>query len=343
MVFVNDKKFSCESCIKGHRASTCSHSDRALFEVPRKGRPLSQCPNCRELRKTKRYHSKCVCPKEIPSRGILLPSSCLKTRRYIPIQPALPNGLRDTVHPSYSYSPSDSRQQVGSLLNPCNCKIGRMCKCYTLGRKARSPKTSTTGTTTTSATTGSSHSPSPPGPTLAPILKFSSPTHSPSSTPSIPAFGTQLPPMRVMESLAGSGCTCGVECICPGCVEHRGPTHAAASGRRSCTDGCGMCIDVRSDIVLTQPPGTSASSIDRFLARAAALPAPPSNPREVVNLPKLCCGGRCGCPEGTCGCGKSCDGCGQDHGRDGARLQEESGFEQSVSSTPPRKRACCGG
>ncbi|KAJ6562164.1 copper fist DNA binding domain-containing protein [Mycena capillaripes] len=309
MVFVNDKKFSCESCIKGHRSSTCSHSERPLFEVPKRGRPVSQCPNCREQRKLKRYHSKCLCPQEIPSRGTLLPSVCPKTRRYIPIQPALPNGLRDIVRPSYSDSAPDSRQQVESLLNPY---------------------------------------PSPLGPTLAPIREYSAPTHPPSSPPSIPAFHIDilLPSMRVLASLAGSGCTCGVECICPGCIEHRGPAQAAASGRHSCADGCGMCIDVRSDIALTHPPDTPATSIERFLARAAALPAPPSNPRQVVNLPKLCCGGRCGCPEGTCACGKSCDGCGLDHGtRNGVNIEGEGGVEesQSVSTATPQKRACCGG
>ncbi|KAI0696486.1 copper fist DNA binding domain-containing protein, partial [Cerioporus squamosus] len=60
-VFVNDKKFACESCIKGHRSSGCQHADRPLFEVKKKGRPVSQCEKCRELRKTKRMHGKCNC------------------------------------------------------------------------------------------------------------------------------------------------------------------------------------------------------------------------------------------------------------------------------------------
>ncbi|KAH9917374.1 copper fist DNA binding domain-containing protein, partial [Epithele typhae] len=60
-VLVNDKKFACESCIKGHRSSGCQHTERPLFEVKKKGRPVSQCTNCRELRKTKRMHNKCNC------------------------------------------------------------------------------------------------------------------------------------------------------------------------------------------------------------------------------------------------------------------------------------------
>ncbi|KAI0706185.1 copper fist DNA binding domain-containing protein, partial [Cytidiella melzeri] len=60
-VFVNGKKFACESCIKGHRSSSCGHNERPLFEVKKKGRPVSQCEKCRELRKTRRVHSKCIC------------------------------------------------------------------------------------------------------------------------------------------------------------------------------------------------------------------------------------------------------------------------------------------
>jgi len=50
-----------ESCIKGHRTSSCNHTERPLFEIKRKGRPVSQCDKCRELRKTRRVHSKCLC------------------------------------------------------------------------------------------------------------------------------------------------------------------------------------------------------------------------------------------------------------------------------------------
>ncbi|KAJ6534494.1 copper fist DNA binding domain-containing protein [Mycena vulgaris] len=320
MVFVNDKKFACEACIKGHRTSTCSHSDRPLFEVAKKGRPTSQCANCRELRRSKRHHSKCVCPRDIPSRGTLLPSSSAKTRRYIANEPALPNGLRDTLQPSHSYSPPDERQKVGSLLNPCKCDSGRKCK----------PRA------------GAPHPPTPPpGPTLAPML-ISAPTiRSPSKTPPIPLFGTQLPPMQIMTSLAGSGCTCGVECICPGCVEHRGPIDAAASGRHNCADGCGMCTDSRSEIVFTLPSNYPTNSMDRFLARAAALPAPPANRMEMVILPKLeCCGGRCPCPDGTCECGKSCDGSCQDQEKGGAPGERDVHTKRTAPRSP-QKNSCC--
>lgn len=89
-VFVNEKKFawwghlkplddsymhdhsffmtSSESCIKGHRSSSCKHTDRPLYEIKKKGRPVSQCDKCRELRQSKKLHSKCIC-NSIDGRG----------------------------------------------------------------------------------------------------------------------------------------------------------------------------------------------------------------------------------------------------------------------------------
>ena len=49
------------ACIKGHRSSSCSHTDRPLFEIKKKGRPVTQCEHCRQLRKTKQVHVKCSC------------------------------------------------------------------------------------------------------------------------------------------------------------------------------------------------------------------------------------------------------------------------------------------
>lgn len=172
----------------------------------------------------------------------------------------------------------------------------------------------------------------------------------PPLTEQVPDFGF-MPPISTITSLAGSGCTCGVKCACPGCVVHRGSEHAAKD-LNDCADGqCGTCVDNQSGVALpnstspfssissatTSSAGSSSSldyitksaSLNRFFARAAALPPPPPNrrlgngihldPREVgygtlgnsppVKLPKLCCGGRCNCPNGQCVCGTACGGC----------------------------------
>lgn len=74
MVLINDKKFACATCIKGHRVSGCTHTDRPLFEVKKKGRPATQCQFCREKRKggqsSGRVHTKVsLYRKADPSNG----------------------------------------------------------------------------------------------------------------------------------------------------------------------------------------------------------------------------------------------------------------------------------
>ncbi|KAM0746502.1 hypothetical protein T439DRAFT_269137, partial [Meredithblackwellia eburnea MCA 4105] len=53
--------FACQGCIKGHRSSKCTHTDRTLVEIKKKGRPVSQCSHCRDLRKSYSVHGKCNC------------------------------------------------------------------------------------------------------------------------------------------------------------------------------------------------------------------------------------------------------------------------------------------
>ncbi|KAG6857661.1 hypothetical protein H0H87_010230 [Tephrocybe sp. NHM501043] len=126
-----------------------------------------------------------------------------------------------------------------------------------------------------------------PGPDLPPIFLDAYSASLTGSSPTIPTFET-MPPLSTIKSLAGSGCTCGLQCACPGCVEHRGPEHAF-SERSDCADNCGTCIDHSSDIALPTPGGSSSSSstsniLDRFFARAAALPPPPTNRKMGVGI-----------------------------------------------------------
>ena len=60
-MLISGVKHACAKCIRGHRSSSCAHSDRPLFEIRKKGRPVSQCPHCRDLRKIKSSHTKCEC------------------------------------------------------------------------------------------------------------------------------------------------------------------------------------------------------------------------------------------------------------------------------------------
>jgi len=112
----------------------------------------------------------------------------------------------------------------------------------------------------------------------------------------IPEFAS-IPPLSAITSIAGSGCTCGFDCACPGCVEHRGEQHASRD-HKDCKDGCGYCIDPSEGVELpagldgqafaggsvarVSPAGKSM--IDQFLARAAALPSPPASRKMSMNM-----------------------------------------------------------
>ena len=318
-------------------------------------------------------------------------------RRFIPIIPALPNGLKDVISASQSLTtlPPDSRQRgmiphrqftkswltpsylVDSLLNPCNCKSVWKCKCKisqgpsvsapnvqssvpfnglaTLARAAAMQCSSPESEHQLSSIVSDSdlHHSRPatphnitsrkrqkqranilthtPGPDLPPI-RFSPSSSLPSSIPDFPS----MPSMNEISSLAGSGCTCGVRCACPGCVEHTDGENATDK-RRDCGEGCGACIDHSMGVALPDLTSSQAkestSFLDRFFARAAALPLPPAHRQMstrnldpvtyasasrsgsqpfnfgVINLPKLeCCGGGCACPTGHCTCRVTCAG-----------------------------------
>ncbi|KAJ4481025.1 hypothetical protein J3R30DRAFT_2393048 [Lentinula aciculospora] len=131
MVLFNEKKYACETCIKGHRSSGCKHTDRALYEIKKKGRPVTQCEQCRELRKTKQVHVKCICPK---GEGSDQASGCsIKGVNKTLLRPAFPNGLPQTSTPTQHLSEGlSSDSEYGS----CSCKsIGGNCHC-SLSRKA---------------------------------------------------------------------------------------------------------------------------------------------------------------------------------------------------------------
>ncbi|KAL4932783.1 copper fist DNA-binding domain-containing protein [Aspergillus undulatus] len=60
-MLIDGEKWACEACVRGHRVSSCHHSDRPLTHINKKGRPVSQCPHCRGLRKSRTTHTKCEC------------------------------------------------------------------------------------------------------------------------------------------------------------------------------------------------------------------------------------------------------------------------------------------
>ncbi|KAK4685411.1 hypothetical protein P7C73_g4739, partial [Tremellales sp. Uapishka_1] len=183
MVLINDKKFACGTCIKGHRVSNCTHTDRPLFEVKRKGRPPVQCQMCKEKRKGSNVHVKCACGDVKTAPAVLLPPEStppleihhqpeedaeavmptdleMETRRGQPGSRAtFPNGLKD-VHEMAAAAeamvgakPNEikvAERRVENLLNPCHCRTGGRCKCCGTAAgtstQSRSPSPRTTET-----------------------------------------------------------------------------------------------------------------------------------------------------------------------------------------------------
>lgn len=169
MVLINDKKFSCATCIKGHRSSSCTHTERPLYEIKRKGRPVTQCEHCRNLRKTKQLHVRCECASKGPQPSLAGParthSLADETRKGVPGPTAtFPRGFKDvheehmaaeTLHALAGNGPdpdANRAARLDAILNPatfsaiedvdmCQCMNGGPCTCCT----ESVPKATTSG------------------------------------------------------------------------------------------------------------------------------------------------------------------------------------------------------
>ncbi|KAJ2734384.1 copper-binding transcription factor [Coemansia sp. BCRC 34962] len=109
MIYLDGKKYACSACIRGHRASSCNHTSRELTEIRPKGRPVTQCERCRQLRKTRKAHVKCLCGEmDSASPAAESPTSSATTR----------------VEASQA-----SKLDINALLNPCKCSASDICVC----------------------------------------------------------------------------------------------------------------------------------------------------------------------------------------------------------------------
>lgn len=70
MVLINGVKYACERCIRGHRVTTCNHTDQPLLMIKPKGRPSTTCSYCKELRKNKtaKPPGTCTCGRQEKKR-----------------------------------------------------------------------------------------------------------------------------------------------------------------------------------------------------------------------------------------------------------------------------------
>ncbi|CDO94417.1 unnamed protein product [Kluyveromyces dobzhanskii CBS 2104] len=70
MVLINGVKYACERCIRGHRVTTCNHTDQPLTMIKPKGRPSTTCSHCKELRKNRNANpsGQCTCGRQEKKR-----------------------------------------------------------------------------------------------------------------------------------------------------------------------------------------------------------------------------------------------------------------------------------
>jgi hypothetical protein len=133
--------------------------------------------------------------------------------------------------------------------------------------------------------------------------------------PEIPGPAPVVPPFSTFTTLAGSGCTCGLTCQCPGCSTH----HSRPGVDPRNAQDCMTCVDSALHVI-DRSSGwgfyMESPVLERFFADAERVPPPPTAGGKPVELPKLCCGGSCGCG-GACGCNGDCNGCCRDIERNG--------------------------
>ncbi|KAH8916819.1 hypothetical protein BT69DRAFT_732699 [Atractiella rhizophila] len=152
MVLINNLKFSCQSCISGHRSSNCQHLERTLYEIRKKGRPISQCVDCRQARKGKGIHAKCVCENAVreverdlivlkngisdasvegednpfEKLGLFPPTTATSLSAANQSSPPT-SGTANTAIPQRA----TTKVSITSLLNPCSCATSGLCDCGT--------------------------------------------------------------------------------------------------------------------------------------------------------------------------------------------------------------------
>ncbi|KAJ5221260.1 uncharacterized protein N7469_010147 [Penicillium citrinum] len=104
-MLIDGEKWACEACVRGHRVSSCHHSDRPLTHINKKGRPVSQCTHCRGLRKSRTTHVKCECgdkkkKSESPDCGCSHGQRCTCALKKEPHLDTVPETGLPVPHPS---------------------------------------------------------------------------------------------------------------------------------------------------------------------------------------------------------------------------------------------------
>ncbi|KAK4512988.1 uncharacterized protein ATC70_003699 [Mucor velutinosus] len=239
-MLINGEKWACETCIKGHRATHCKHTDRKLISIKKKGRPATQCKRCRELRVLRQLHVKCDCEDSGP--GVTKKNS------------------NSNSSPSLSSVAPRKRKKVESL-RPLAPKISESKGCCNSSKPLPPPSSSSPSTPAPSTPTTpiahvtpepvssccskkslpSTATSTPPPPPAIASLSFI-PADMDSSPSILPLEPVPLPVIPPPSSCCGPPsknqqgetirvvtCRCGDSCACIGCDAH--PSRAMKEGK----------------------------------------------------------------------------------------------------------------
>lgn len=283
MVLINGRKFACEACIRGHRASNCSHTGRRLQLIRKKGRPSSQCDLCRTKRASGNFHGRCDCLEdeslqdsnrirkqdEKSEKGI-------ETFTPFLIDQETPFGNLD------GESTSQSKHSIQSLMNPCQCRTTGICNCCSRASSSKDGmqavvKTASVDQPASCGCNGDNQccddgiesvqcSPLIAANINLPAIQpsccggntKSRTTQSSHLAPLLDSIPSSLPmTTEEADAILAPDCHCGPDCTCPGCLmENENARKNRKKGNEECPDKCLTCS--ACVLGLTRPSGIEA-------------------------------------------------------------------------------------
>lgn len=135
MILIEGVKYACERCIRGHRATKCSHSDQPLVVIKNKGRPSTVCDYCKALRHNRNSHPEGSCSCGTEEKLKKKREQLREERRLKKMQQNAGKHI-DTFSPSSENSSIATNLQNNSLNTEtyhspnCSCYNTGICNCH---------------------------------------------------------------------------------------------------------------------------------------------------------------------------------------------------------------------
>ncbi|KAK2761743.1 hypothetical protein FQN54_001571 [Arachnomyces sp. PD_36] len=127
-MLIDGEKYACEACVRGHRVSSCHHSDRPLSYVHKKGRPVTQCQHCRGGRKSKSTHVKCECGEKTHTK---VECTAPGNKR----EQTSGGAVGEAICERLSEQAVDVVSDHDTVQNQCCCSHGERCTCCASKKK----------------------------------------------------------------------------------------------------------------------------------------------------------------------------------------------------------------